>query len=154
MENFRRSKAGRRKSKLDSCSWLIPVENISILRSGWWREIFKIQKLRKVNGKWQKKSWPKAEIINQGQRKCENSKRKKRAKREKRANALKIGRKMQKIRSKKIREVGQNFVQKSTFTLAWTFVSHLHSRNERAYRVAFTPTGWRKNFFYSSCVTF
>ena len=54
---------------------------------------------------------------------------------------------MQKIRSKKIREVGQNFVQKSTFTLAWSFVSHWDSRNERAYTVAFTPTGWRKNIF-------
>ena len=56
---------------------------------------------------------------------------------------------MQKIRSKKIREVGQNFVQKSTFTLAWTFVSHWDSRNERAYTVAFTPTGWRKKHFFT-----
>ena len=54
---------------------------------------------------------------------------------------------MQKIRSKKIREVGQNFVQNRFFTLAFSFVSHWDSRNERAYRVAFTPTGWRKNIF-------
>ena len=79
--------------------------------------------------------------------KFEAQEREKCEKREKRANALKTGRKMQKIRSKKNREVGRNFVQNRLFTFAFTFVSRWGSRNERAYRVTFTLTGWWKNIF-------
>ena len=50
----------------------------------------------------QKKSWQKPEIINQGQRKWENSKRKKRAKR---ANAFKSERKIPKKCAENFREV-------------------------------------------------